>query len=195
MQRLIMIVITFILFNGCSQPVAAPLPHVDKKLPTITAHYLFEHRIVSHNPLLQTEYIATLPYEIRTFDESYRLYLVANFKTAHQSLKTTIKEPSYYLRVERNAKNWRDFTQVYSPSLTSLVLESHDSHIRQGQFYKNYTIALSKKQLLASRKRGFRVTLTNRHKDQSLLALPKTYVEAFLMMIDETEHTATREQE
>jgi len=171
-------VLLSLFFYGCAEKkVIAPTPKVK---PEITATYLFEHRIISHSPSREKIVLTTLPFEIKTFNETYILNLVSQIPTGSQS----DKNPQYYVSVQRQASNWQEYKYVYSEQTTNLILNSSYSGIRNGVFYTNYTIDLSYEQLLQLQNSDFYLTLSNAHKGRTLIELPKVYIQAFIMIIN-----------
>ena len=165
--------------QGCANKIVAPSP-IPKVKPQITASYLFEHRIIAQRPLVHEKTITTLPFEIKTFDETYILSLIAEIPT---DVKTE-KRPTYYLWIQRQANNWQEYKYVYSAQVSDLTLTSPYSGIREGVFYTNYVITLTYAQLQKLRKEDLYLTLTNTQQGRTLIELPQVYLEAFFMMID-----------
>lgn len=184
LSHLLVLLISILLLGGCTPHVKKTKPTV-QQIPDITAAYLFEHRIISYRASQQMTTVATLPYEILTFDERYTLHLVAQFSDANSSATANTKKRSnYYLLIQRQSDNWRDFTHVEAKEISNLKIESLDSHIRHGNFFKFYSIDFSKEQLLTLKNSELTLTLSNDHGFQSLLKMPKNYIEAFLQIID-----------
>ncbi|MCJ7765925.1 MAG: hypothetical protein MUP09_08310, partial [Thiovulaceae bacterium] len=139
-----MLFFILLLFNGCTkaqkaEPVAP--------LPQITTAYLLEHRIVSDVPKFQEKSIATLPYAIQTFEESYLLYFVARIPDENRSAVFATTKPRYSLLLQRRGHNWRDFTEVHAVKIARLQINSHYSAVREGLFYQEYTIDFTLEQL------------------------------------------------
>lgn len=183
-HTLLLITLLYTL-SGCSGHDAAP-PQEPFKVPEITEAYLIEHRIVSHLPKYHETVVSTLPYEIKTFDESYLLRLIAQLPDPQDGRLSKEKKARYYLWLERRAKNWMDFTAVYSVPFASLTLEPHFSSIRQGHFYKEYTIDFSLEQLSAVQDDGLELLLVNLQNQRSAISLPPLYLKAFLQIVEET---------
>ena len=177
-----LIIILFII-SGCAKNEeklqAEPTP-----VPEITTAYLLEHRIIAYEPKYQEKIIATLPYEIKTFEESYLLYLVARIPDQNGTALLKAKGPHYYLWLERRADSWRDFVAVRSASVAPLAINAHYSAIRQGHYYKEYTIDFTLQQLRSVQENGVDLTLINRQNNSSTVSLPKHYIKAFLKMIE-----------
>ena len=174
---------TLSLLFGCSaektpQPMTTP--------PEITSEYLLKHRIITHDPKFHETVITTLPYEIKRFKESYRLYLVARIPDAEREVFLKPAKPRYYLWLERRSDGWLDFTSVHAPNLTPLTIASHYSAIRHGRFYKEYTIDFTLGQLYSLQASGLELLLINKNDDTSTVTLPKHYITAFLKMLEET---------
>ncbi len=171
-----------LLFSACTtaeKPApAAPPP------PQITTAYLLEHRIISYEPKYQEKVIATLPYEIVRFDESFLFYLVARIPDENRSAVFVSTGPRYYLWLERKADNWRDFTEVHAVKIDSLQINAHFSAIRKGVFYKEYTIDFTLEQLEHVQDSGLDLLLINQNNDTSEITLPSHYVKAFLKMLE-----------
>ncbi len=171
-----------LFFNGCTtaeKHAPAPLPP-----PQVTTAYLLEHRIISYEPKYQEKVIATLPYEIVRFDESYLLYLVARIPDENRSAVFVKTEPHYYLWLERKAESWRDFTEVHAVKIDSLRINAHFSAIRKGVFYKEYTVDFTLEELEYVQDSGLDLLLINQNNDTSEIALPSHYVKAFLKMVE-----------
>lgn len=168
-----------LLMQGCANKTVAPNPTPQVK-PQITASYLFEHRIISQRTLIHKKTLTTLPFEIKTFDETYILNLIAEIPTDAK----TEEQPTYYLWIQRQAKNWQDYTHVYSAQVSDLTLTSPYSGIREGTFYTNYVITLTYEQLQKLKNEDLYLTLTNTQKGKTLIELPQVYLEAFVMMIN-----------
>lgn len=171
-----------LLFNGCTKaesikPAAAPMPE-------ITTAYLFEHRIISHEPKYQEKIIATLPYEIESFDEEYLLCLIARIPDEKRSAVFAATKPRYYLWLERTAVSWRDFTEVHSPKIAPLQIDPHFSAIRKGLFYKEYSIDFTLEQLESVQDSGLDLLLINQKNETSEINLPSRYIKAFLKMLE-----------
>ena len=178
--------ITLVLFsiNGCKEPVDIPEQTTAVPLPEVTTAYLFEHRIIAHMPTFGEKVISTLPYETTTFDEDYIFYLVARFPDPNSSALTKRTTTRYYLWLERTSKGWLDFTQAYSKELGRFAVVGHNSTIRSGRFYKNYTIDLTLAQIEYVRKRGLTLQLYGKNTKPSTIYLPKEYIQAFLLALD-----------
>ena len=178
------LLITFILLSisGCKEPVKIPEQTVTE-LPEVTTDYLFEHRIIAYAPTFGEKLISTLPYETTTFDETYILYLVAHLPDPNSSVKIKRTKARYYLWIERTSKGWLDFTQAYSNELGRFVIIGHNSSIRSGRFYKNYTIDLTLSQIEQVQKSGLTFLLQNRNAQSSTIYLPQEYIKAFLLAL------------
>jgi len=182
------LLITLVLFSisGCREPIEIPEP-TPVQLPEITTDYLFEHRIIAYAPTFGEKIISTLPYEIATFDEDYIFYLVARLPDANSSTQTKRTNPHYYLWLERTSKGWLDFTQAYSHELGRLTILGHNSNIRSGRFYKNYTIDLSLSQIQHLRDSGLTLNMGNKKAQISTIYLPKEYIDAFLLTLEKSD--------
>jgi hypothetical protein len=178
--------ITLVLFsiNGCKEPVDIPEQTTAVPLPEVTTAYLFEHRIIAHMPTFGEKVISTLPYETTTFDEDYIFYLVARLPDPHSTAQTKRTSTRYYLWLERTSNGWLDFTQAYSNELGRFVIVGHNSSIRSGRFYKDYTIDLSLSQIEFVRNKGLTFHLYNNNAQSSTIFLPKEYIEAFLLALE-----------
>ena len=174
---LLLILLSLFLYGCAEKKVVAPTPKVK---PEITATYLFEHRIISYSPSRDKVVITTLPFEIKTFNETYILNLVAQMLTDSQS----DKNPQFYISVQRQASDWQKYKYVYSEQTNNLTLNSSSSGIRNGIFYTNYTIDLSYKQLVLLQNSDFYLTLSNTHNGKTLIELPQVYIQAFILMVD-----------
>ena len=177
--------ISLIIVSGCTKN-EEKLQVEPTVVPEITTAYLLEHRIISYQPKYQEKIIATLPYEIKTFDESYLLYLVARIPDKNSSALLKTKEPHYYLWLERRADNWRDFVVVHSDSVTPLTINAHYSSIRQGHYYKEYTIDFTLEQLSSVQDSGLDLLLVNQQNLTSTINIPSLYIKAYLEMIAQT---------
>jgi len=179
------LLITFLLFsiNGCREPIEIP-ESTPVTYPEVTTDYLFEHRIIAYMPTFGEKVISTLPYETATFDEDYIFYLVARLPDPNSSAQTKRTDTRYYLWLERTSKGWLDFTYVYSEELGRFMIIGHNSSIRSGRFYKNYTIDLSLLQIEYMRNSGLTFHLYNNNKQSSTIFLPKEYIEAFLLALE-----------
>lgn len=152
-------------------------------VPDIDAAYLLEHRIISYEPRYQEQIVNTLPYEIRNFDESYIICLVARLPDENSTSVWKSTEPHYYLWLERRSNNWRDFTTVQAAGLGILKIDSHYSAIRQGHFYKEYTINFRVDQLFAVQDSGLELVLINQQGIKSTVTIPADYIRAYLKML------------
>ena len=177
--------ISLIIVSGCTKN-EEKLQVEPTVVPEITTAYLLEHRIISYQPKYQEKIIATLPYEIKTFDESYLLYLIARIPDKNSSALLKTKEPHYYLWLERRADNWRDFVVVHSDSVTPLTINAHYSSIRQGHYYKEYTIDFTLEQLSSVQDSGLDLLLVNQQNLTSTINIPSLYIKAYLEMIAQT---------
>jgi len=180
---LLLTVLTLFFYGCADKSVVAPTPKVK---PEITVSYLFEHRIISHSPSRDTTLLATLPFEIKTFDETYIINLLAQMPTAsHKD-----KRPRYLISIQRQASDWQEYRYVYSQQAADLTLKSPYSGIRHGIFYTNYVVGLTYEQLIKLQNSDLYLTLSNTRKGRTLIELPKIYIQAFVMMIDH--HTNER---
>jgi len=182
----LLILFTLALLLGCSaekrpQPTTTPPPE-------ITADYLLKHRIIAYAPKFHETVIATLPYEIKTFKETYLLYLVARIPDTQSDVLLKPAKPRYYLWLERRSDGWLDFTAVHAPNLTPLTIASHYSAIREGRFYQEYTIDFTLEQLYSLQSSGLELLLINKDNETSTVTLPKHYIVAFLKMVEESSH-------
>ena len=174
--------IILFIFNGCAEHEETVQPKaVD--VPEITTAYLLEHRIISYEPRYGEKVLNTLPYEIQNFDENYVIYLVARLPDGNSTSVWKAKEPHYYLWLERRSGNWRDFTTVEAAGLGKLKIDSHYSAIRQGNFYKEYTINFGLEQLLAVKDSGLELVLINQQGVKSTVTIPSVYLKAYLKML------------
>ena len=180
----LLITLVLISISGCREPVDIPEPTTAVELPEVTTDYLFEHRIIAHMPTFGEKVISTLPYETATFDEDYIFYLVARLPDPNSSAQTKRTDTQYYLWLERTSKGWLDFTQAYSNELGRFVVVGHNSSIRSGRFYKDYTIDLTLTQIEYVRERGLTLFLYGKNAQPSTIYLPKEYIEAFLLALD-----------
>jgi hypothetical protein len=176
---------TLTLLLGCS---AEKTPQPTTTPPQITADYLLKHRIIAYAPRFHETVITTLPYEIKRFKEEYLLYLVARIPDPTSNALLKPSKPRYYLWLERRSDGWLDFTAVHTPNLTPLTIASHFSAIRQGRFYKEYTIDFTLEQLYSLQSSGLELSLINKNNETSSVTLPKHYIVAFLKMLEETSH-------
>ena len=177
------LLLSLLLSSGCSQH-SDEVPPLPESMPEITTDYLLKHRIISYAPKYHEKVITTLPYEIQTFDENYLLFLVARLPDANSTAVIKITEPHYYLWLERRSESWRDFVTVYSRQLPTLTIKAHYSSIRNGKYYKDYTIDFTLQQLHKVQENGFAVTLVNKQNHRSTIELPKHYIEAFVKMLE-----------
>jgi len=176
-----------LLSFGCSQHHEEPLV-ASETLPEITTEYLLEHRIISYAPKYHEKVITTLPYEIQTFEENYLLFLVARLPDANSTALIKLTEPRYYLWLERRSDSWLDFVGVYSRQLSSLTIKGHYSSIRNGAYYKDYTIDFTPEQLAHIQEHDLVLTLINQQKVRSTVEIPKNYIQAFLKMLELPNH-------
>lgn len=176
----------FIIFSfyGCTQQEHSPEP-IPTPPPEITTAYLLEHRIIAYEPKYHEKIIATLPYEIKTFEESYLVYLIARIPDKNSKTLLQSKEAKYYLWLERRADNWQDFVAVRSTSLAPLSIHPHFSTIRQGHYYKEYTIDFTLEQLSRIQDRDLDLLLSNQKNYTSTVTIPSLYIKAYLKMIAE----------
>ena len=182
LQSSLLITLVLLIISGCREPIEIPEP-TPAQLPKITTDYLFEHRIIAYAPTFGEKVISTLPYEIATFDEDYIFYLVARLPDANSFTQTKRTNPHYYLWLERTSKGWLDFTHGYSKKLGRFIVIGHNSSIRSGKFYKNYTIDLSLSQIEHVDNSGVTFHLYNNNGKSSTIHLPKEYIKAFLLAL------------
>ncbi len=180
-QSLLLIILFFIL-SGCAER-ETKVQVTPSQVPEITLAYLLEHRIVSHLPKQHVKIVSTLPYEIKNFDESYLLRLIAEIPDKNSSTLPKAKLPHYYLWLERRSGNWRDFDTAYSTRLETLKVDPHFSSIRQGHYYKEYTIDFSLEQLSAADDNEMELLLVNQQNQTSTITVPSLYIEAFFEMV------------
>ncbi len=157
-------------------------------LPEITTAYLLEHRIIAYEPTYHEKIIATLPYEIKTFDEDYLIYLVARLPEEQSDSVLKTKGPHYYLWLERRADNWKDFSVAYTEELGILKLSSYYSSIREGHYYKEYTVDFTLEQLDSLQDLGLTLLLVNPKNERSRITLPSSYIKAYLEMLPKSTH-------
>ncbi len=181
-RETLLLLLPLYLLSGCAGQVPKA-PEEPPAAPEITESYLLDHRITLPLPGGKETLVSTLPYEIVNFDESYRLRLVAQLPADRDDMNGTDKAPHCYLWFERKAKNWRDFTRVYAVQFSPLTLEPHFSTIRQGTFYKEYTVDFSRRQLVSVQHEGLELLLVNPQNITSTITLPALYVRAFLKMV------------
>lgn len=179
------IFVTLLFINGCANHQET-IPVAPAAVPDIDTAYLLEHRIISYEPRYQEKIITTLPYEIRNFDESYIMYLVARLPDGNSTSVLSSKEPHYYLWLERRSNNWRDFTTAQAAGLGTLKIDSHYSAIRQGHFYKEYTIKFRLDQFFAVQDSGLELVLMNQQGVKSTITVPGVYIQAYLEMLPAT---------
>ena len=186
LQSCLLITLLLVSISGCEELVEIPEP-TPVTYPEVTTDYLFEHRIIAYMPTFGEKVISTLPYEITTFEEDYVFYLVARLPDTNSSAQTKRTKTRYYLWLERTSKGWLDFTQAYSDKLGRFTIIGHNSSIRSGRFYKNYTIDLNLSQIEYVRKSGLTFRLYNRNEKSSTIHLPKEYIEAFLLALEKNQ--------
>ena len=174
----LLLTVLSLIFYGCAENTV--IVSTPKVKPEITATYLFEHGIISHSPSRETTLLTTLPFEIKTFDESYILNLVAQIPTTSQK----DQKSHYRISIQRQAGDWQNYKYVYSKQVSGLTLKSPYSGIRHGVFYTNYIIELSYAQLVQLQNKDLYLTLSNTHQAKTLIELPRIYIQAFIMMID-----------
>lgn len=172
------------LLIGCTTG-KKPEPTSTTPPPEITTAYLLEHRIISYAPKFQEKIVTTLPYEIRCFEESYRLYLVARIPDKNGDSVFKATQPVYYLWLERISDNWRDFTAVRSVIEAPLEIYAHYSAIRHGKFYEEYSINFTPAQLAGVQDSGLDLLLANKLHQTSNITVPVHYIKAFLQIIKE----------
>ncbi|WP_345974066.1 hypothetical protein [Sulfurimonas sp. HSL3-7] len=188
-QKLLFFLILPLLL-GCTAE-KTPEPATTTPLPEITTAYLLEHRIISYAPKFQEKTVTTLPYEIKRFEESYLLYLVARLPDKNGASVFKSAQPVYYLWLERMSDNWRDFTAVHSAIEASLDIDAHYSAIRHGKFYEEYTIDFTYEQLTGVKDSGLDLLLVNRHNLTSDISIPAHYIKAFLEILQEQAEQAS----
>ena len=168
--------------NGCTKLSKIPEP-TPVEYPEVTSDYLFEHSIITYAPAFGEKVVATLPYETANFNEDYIFYLVAHLPDPNSSAQTKRTKRRYYLWLERTSTGWLDFTQAYSNELGRFAIVGHNSSIRSGEFYKNYTMDLSLAQIEQVRDSGLTLQLHNKNGQSSTIYLPKEYIQAFLLVL------------
>ncbi len=179
----LLLFITLLIISGCTKDIEKPQAE-PAALPEITTAYLLEHRIIAYEPKQHEKIVATLPYEIKTFDESYLIYLVARLPDNNSSEKTNAKSPRYYLWLERRAANWRDYVVARSPNMPPVKIKAHYSNIRQGQYYEEFTIDFRLEQLSYVKESGLELLLINQQYLTSTITIPSLYIKAYLEMIE-----------
>ena len=188
LTRFLLFLFMFILlFSGCAPQEKLTFEEKAAK-PEVTAAYLLEHRIITYEPRFRERVVSTLPFEVISFEDSFLFYLVARIPDQSIADKST---PQYYLWLERRARNWKDYVKVYSKQLSNLTIKSHYSSIRQGEFYKDYTIDLTLEQLHYIHSKGLDLTLINKNNQGSYIRLPKTYIDAFMQILDQEHNSST----
>ena len=176
-----LLLVMLVIVGGCAKH-EQKLQVAPAIMPEITTAYLLKHRIISYEQKNQEKVMAILPYEIKTFDESYRLYLIARIPDTNNSTMTEIRKPHYYLWIERKADNWRDFVAVRS-NISPVKINAHFSSIRDGHYFKQYSIDLTLDQLSSVQDSGLNFLLFNQKNITSTIALPSLYIKAYLEMI------------
>ena len=165
---------------GCAEKVQQPAPE-QKPTPEITVAYLVKNRIISDAPQFRAKIVATLPFEVITFEESFLLNLTAQIPETN----TSDSKSDYYLRFEcRGHNNWRNYKWVISPQLRAPTLQASFSSVRHGVFYENYTIELDYQQLKQISDKDLQLTFINKQHQSAYLVLPSKYVKAFIKIID-----------
>ena len=183
LQHLLFIGVSALILSGCAQIEPIPQPVVVEK-PDITTEYLFKHRIITNEPTFGEKVLSTLPYETTTFDEAFIYYLVARLPDTNSTTPAKRTKEHYYLWVERTSDAWLNFTHAYGDDLGPLSITGHNSSIRSGRFYKNYSVDLSLEQVKAIQHSGLTLTMANKQKKHTTIFLPKAYVDAFLMILN-----------
>ncbi len=184
--QIFLLFITLVTLSGCAEKEEMLQVKPAADLPEITTAYLLEHRIISYEPTYHEKIIATLPYEIKTFDEGFLIYLIARIPDKNSSTHLKTRVPRYYLWLERRADNWRDFVAVRSAIASPLTIKPHNSTIRQGHYYKEYTIDFTLKQFMYAEDSGVKLTLVNQQNQTSTIIIPSLYIKAYLEMIRES---------
>ena len=166
---------------ACTEKVPKPKPQ-QRPAPEISVAYLVKNRIIADAPQFKAKIVATLPFEVITFDATFLLNLTAQIPDTN----TSDTPPDYYIRFERQGKDtWRNYRWVLSPQLKKPILQESFSSIRQGVFYEDYTIDLEYEQLQALVGQDLQLTFVNQQQQSAYLLLPSKYIEAFIKIIDE----------
>jgi len=184
--QLFLLLITLVMLSGCAEKEEMLQVESAAEVPEITTAYLLKHRIISYEPKYHEKIIATLPYEIKTFDESYLIYLIARIPDKNSTVQLKTRVPHYYLWLERRADNWRDFVAVQSAIATSLTIKPHYSTIREGRYYKEYTIDFTLEQFRSAEDSGVKLMLINQQNQRSTITIPSLYIKAYLEMIKQS---------
>jgi len=166
---------------GCAEKVPQPEPK-QQPVPEITVAYLVKNRIISDAPQFRAKVVATLPFEVITFEESFLLNLTAQIPESN----TSDSKPDYYLRFERRGHdNWRNYKWVISPQLEQPTLQASFSSVRQGLFYEDYTVDLNYQQLKQRSDQDLQLTFINKNHQSVYLILPSKYLKAYIKIVDE----------
>ncbi len=165
---------------GCAEKMPQPVPE-QKPAPEITIAYLVKNRIISDAPKFRAKVVATLPFEVITFEESFLLNLAAQIPDTN----TSSFKSDYYLRLERRGHdNWRDYKWIISPQLKEPTLQASFSSVRQGLFYEDYTVDLDYQDLKQVSDKDLQLTFINKQHQSAYLILPSKYVKAFIKIVD-----------
>ena len=165
-----------LLVLGCSSNDKPEAKNTIKK-SKITADYLFEHRIVTKEAKIDKHIVTTPPYEIVDFDEQFLVYLMVQ-RVRLKSAKDT--STRYYIYIERTAQDWLDYTQAYSRNLGNFEVQSHFANIRQGRFFKSYSLTLTESQFKQLGTGPLTFTVSTKIAQQKRIRIPSVYVKAFV---------------
>ncbi len=181
------ILFSMLLISGCSISKETQVKKEAKQVK-LTAAELFEHRIVTNESKIKKYAVSTPPYERIDFDQQFLVYLMAQRVT---DARAKDSKTHYYIWIERTSGAWLDFTQAYSQELGRLEIQSHFANIRNGRFFKSYTLEIRPDQMKRLQEGSLKVQVTTKLGDQATITLPRTYVQAFLQIIKLPEFTET----
>ena len=175
---IVLISFSMLLTIGCSGSASPETKNVLKKTK-ITADYLFEHRIVTNEAKINKHIMTTPPFEVIDFDEQFLVYLIVQ----RVNIKGTKDNgPRYHIYIERTATDWLDYTQAYATHLGRFEIQSHFANIRQGRFFKSYTIALVEGQFQRLDNTPLTFVVSTKIGQQKQITIPTVYVEAYIKM-------------
>ena len=166
------------LISGCSSEKNLEVNNVSKKT-NITADYLFEHRIVTNEAKIHKHIMTTPPFEVVDFDEQFLVYLIVQRVNIEGNKDNG---PRYHIYIERTASDWLDYTQAYATHLGRFEIQSHFANIRQGRFFKSYTLALVEGQFQRLDNSALTFVVATKIGQQKRITIPAVYIEAYLKM-------------
>lgn len=182
LRRLIGIVFLLLLVGGCAKKPAPPPPP-----SPMTVDYLLAHMQVKDHPAFSQTTIEPLPLvqHLRFHDANATLTaaLIAQIDTASRNGSHPCTPVNYLLLFTLKATAWGAFDTAIDTLGNRLRITPYSSNIRQGIFYDNFYLTLSRDWLEKAAKENVEILLVNK-KHELGFTLPTVYPEALKRYID-----------